>query len=396
MSKHFRLAFVTPRYADRGTVGGAETAVKLLAENAAARGHDVEILTTCAVDHHTWRNARNAGVEEHAGVRVRFFPTRPDRDAPTYLRLHRRIDAGDTLTPEEETRWAAESVHSDALYDHLRTSGSRYDWILLSPYLFGLTMAGMQAAGDRGVLIPCLHDEPVARLGVVRDLFSRAAGLIFHSEPERALAVELFGIADAPSAIVGLGFDPLPADPERFRRTFDLSEPFVLYCGRREGGKNTPLLVDYFATYAERSGRGIRLVLAGSGHVDIPGDALETILDLDYLEEQEKRDAMAAARVFIQPSVNESFSIVIMEAWLAGTPALVHGRCRVTRDHCVRAGGGLYFEDYPEFETCLDRLLDDEELRARLADGGRRYVDTHYTWPAVMERFETALRVFDR
>ena len=242
-----RLAFVTPRYAARGMVGGAETAVRLLAENAAGRGHHVEILTTCATDHHTWKNARAPGVEEHGGVRVRFFPTRSDRDTPAYLHLHRRIDAGDTLTPEEEARWASESVHSDDLYRHLETERGRYDWILLSPYLFGLTMAGMEAAGGRGILIPCLHDEPVAHLGVVRDLFSRAAGLIFHSEPERDLARGLFEVGDARCAVVGLGFDPLPADPARFRRTFDIAEPFLLYCGRREAGKNVPLLVDYFA-----------------------------------------------------------------------------------------------------------------------------------------------------
>jgi glycosyltransferase involved in cell wall biosynthesis len=209
------------------------------------------------------------------------------------------------------------------------------------------------------------------------------------------LAGELFDIDDTPSAVVGLGFDAFATDPGRFRSTFDLSEPFILYCGRREGGKNTPLLVDYFSTYMQRRDRALRLVLAGSGHAEIPDDALETIVDLDYLEEQEKRDAMAAAEVFVQPSVNESFSIVLMEGWLAGAPALVHARCRVTRDHCLHAGGGLYFDNYPEFEACLDRVLDDSDLRARLAEGGRRYVETHYTWAAVMDRLEAALRTFE-
>ena len=51
-----RLAFVTPRYGAE-ILGGAETQVRDYAERLAAAGHDVEALTTCAVDHHTWRNA---------------------------------------------------------------------------------------------------------------------------------------------------------------------------------------------------------------------------------------------------------------------------------------------------------------------------------------------------
>ena len=66
-----------------------------------------------------------------------------------------------------------------------------------------------------------------------------------------------------------------------------------------------------------------------------------------------------------QPSVNESFSIVLMEAWLAGTPVLVHARCPVTTHHVFQAGGGLAFEDFYEFAEALDLLLED-----RAADTG--------------------------
>jgi glycosyltransferase involved in cell wall biosynthesis len=65
----------------------------------------------------------------------------------------------------------------------------------------------------------------------------------------------------------------------------------------------------------------------------------------------------------------------------------VNGACGPTREHCEQSGGGLWFTSYPEFEAVLDRLLADAELRALLGARGRIYVDTHYKWPVLIERY---------
>ncbi len=395
MSEPRRLAFVTPRYADRRAVGGAETAVRLLAEHAAARGHSVELLTTCAVDHVTWKNERRPGSVRRNGITVRFFPTRVDRDLSTYLRIQRKIDLGLELTDEEEETWIGESVHSDDLYAYLRRNLDRFDAFLFAPYLFGTTMRGVTLTGRKSVLIPCLHDEPFARLRITRRLFEEAGWVMFHTRPERELAERICGADPARASVVGIGFDPFPADGPRFRKQYAIDGPLMLYCGRREGGKNVPLLIDYFTTWAERNDGDTRLALAGSGAVAIPSNMAGRIIDLDYLQEQEKRDAMAAADVLVQPSVNESLSIVLMEGWLAGTAALVHAGCAVTRDHCIRSNGGLFFADYPEFEECANRLIGDPALREALARGGQRYVREEYSWDRVMDRFEESLEARD-
>ena len=48
----------------RGMVGGAETVMPEIAHGLAARGWDVEILTTCARDHFTWANEFPPAVED--------------------------------------------------------------------------------------------------------------------------------------------------------------------------------------------------------------------------------------------------------------------------------------------------------------------------------------------
>ena len=77
------------------------------------------------------------------------------------------------------------------------------------------------------------------------------------------------------------------------------------------------------------------------------------------------RDALVA----VSPSALESFSLVVIEAWVEQLPVLVNGSCGPTREHCERSGGGLWFTSYPEFEAVLERLVSDDGLRAEL---GRR------------------------
>jgi glycosyltransferase involved in cell wall biosynthesis len=384
-----RVAFVVPRYGP-DVVGGAETLARGLAEHLAATGTPVEVLTTCARDHLTWKNVLAPGVTQAGGVTVRRFPVRP-RDERILGRLQRRIENGGRLTAEEERRWAEESVSSPELFAHLRGHGMEHDLVCFAPYLSGITLGGVPLVPERAVLIPCLHDEPFAYLGVVRRMVEACRGFVFNAPPEAELAEKLFDLAGRPSGVVGLGFEsPAPPDPEPFRRRHRLDGPVLLYLGRKETGKNVHLLIEYVRRYRDTHRSPLILVLAGEGPVTAPART-PGVLDVGYLDAAEKAAAYAAATVVCQPSVNESFSIVLMEAWLAGTPVLVHSRCPVTRYHAYHAGGGLVFDGFYEFAGALDTLLGDAGLRAAMGRQGRAYVEAEYAWPAVTARLQATL-----
>ena len=100
---------------------------------------------------------------------------------------------------------------------------------------------------------------------------------------------------------------------------------------------------------------------------------------------------MAGAVAFVHPSVNESFGIVLLEAWLAQTPGLVHAKSAVLRWQCVESNGGLWFRHYPDFEEALLRSLDAPALRRTLGASGRAYVQSANAWPAVEKRLFNAL-----
>jgi glycosyltransferase involved in cell wall biosynthesis len=386
------LAFVTPWYG-ADIAGGAEAECRATARALRDRGVPVEILTTCARDHASpWVDHHAEGVTEEEGFVVRRFKVRP-RDPERYGRLQWRLTAGGTLTSFEEEYFVRESVNSNDLYAYLGAERDRY-WYAFIPYCFGTTWEGALVAPERSLLIPCLHDEPFAHLKWTRRVLRAVRAACFHVPAERALAERLAGADAERFHLVGEGVDPPPpGDAARFRRTHRVGDPFVLYAGRKAAEKNTPLLVEYFARYKLTHPRSrLKLVLIGGGGVRIPGRLSADILDLGFVGAQDKADAYAAALALCQPSLLESFSLVMMEAWLAGTPALVHGRCAVTRDHCLASNGGLFFEDYFEFVEAVEVLAGDEALRRRMGAAGRAYVLANYTWDRVTDNYLTVLR----
>lgn len=381
-----KLAFVAPRFPEGGVVGGAETLLRRLADHCAEAGHTVEFFATCARDHHTWKNEIPPGEQRVGGLRVRFFPVDETRDVPLFLRLQSDVSRGQPVAPVDQLRWMQNSVNSPALIQALRAEAASFDAILTGPYLFGLTWAVSQVAPERTWLVPCLHDEGFAYQDIIAEMFTRVRGLLFNSEPERLLARRLYRREFPNSEVVGMGLDAFPSDPTAFARARGLTAPYLLYSGRREPLKGTPLLVEYTHVFRQRTGRDVKLVLTGSGSVDVPDGLRPHLLDCGFVSEEEKHQAMAGALAFAHPSTLESFGIVLMEAWLAGTPALVHAAGEVLRHQCATSGGGLWFRHYPDFEVLLLRLLDDPALRARLAENGRQFVLREYSWEAVGKR----------
>lgn len=385
-----RIAFICPRFAEQGTVGGAETLLKALAERAAADGREVEFLTTCATNHFTWENTVPAGTRSIGALKVSFFPVDDDRDVTTFLTVQGRIDQGVKVSRADEEAWIANSVNSRALIAYLREHIGRFDRVVMGPYLFGVVYAASQVAPEKTVLVPCLHDEPFAYLSIIHDMFHRVGGLMFNLEPEKDLALRLYDLPER-GTVVGMGIPDAATDPHAFARKHRLPNPYVIYCGRREVLKGTPILVAYLQAFRERTGRALDFVFTGSGPIDPPDELRPAIRDFGFVDESDKRQAMAGAVAFLHASVNESFGIVLLEAWLSRTPALVHANGVVLRDQCRRSGGGLWFRHYPDFEECLLRLLDDPSLRQRLGESGRRYVLDRYNWTAVDRRLFAAL-----
>ncbi len=384
------IAFVPPRYGD-DVVGGAEAVIAEAARGLAERGHRVEILTTCARDHYTWANEFPAGVTEHDGLVVRRFPTQTDTAGVHRERIGARILGGERVTISEQQLWVNDSLRVSDLWHHVLDHGRSYRALVFAPYMFWTTYAVGQVVPGRSIVMPCLHDEPPARLDIFTSMLAGSQGMWFLTEPEAALAASLFDVP-ARHAIVGAGIDvPTGYEPDRFRRQFGIDGPFVYYAGRREWGKGWSELLEAFARLVRHHPCDLQLVTSGVGEVAPPADIVERVVDVGFLSDEQRNDAMAAATAYVQPSVMESFSRTVMEAWAAGTAVVANAGSAVVSWHVERSGAGLLYRSEEELVETLRFVADERAAAARLAVPGRRYVEDNYRWPDVLDRMETTL-----
>jgi glycosyltransferase involved in cell wall biosynthesis len=381
-----KLAFVTPWYGN--IPGGAESECRRTVENLQKHGIEVEILTTCVKEFLSdWStDFYEEGIYNLNGVSIHRFSVRK-RDTARFDKINYKLMRGLEISPDEEKTFMREMVNSPGLYSYIAEHGADYDYFLFIPYMFGTTYYGSCIYPEKSVIIPCLHDESYAYLNIYKTMFENVKGIIFHASPEKILANHLYNLNNM-QTVLGEGIDmDFVYNPDRFREKYGIKTDFILYAGRKEAGKNVPLLIDFFARYKKHRKNELKLVLIGSGTIEIPSESRNDIIDLGFVPLQDKYDAYAAATFLCQPSLNESFSIVIMESWLCKSPVLVHGNCAVTKDHCIKCNGGLYFNDYYEFEGCLDFYLGNPAIRKIMAENGMSYVIENFSWDKIVEKY---------
>ncbi len=382
------LTFVVPWFG-ADVRGGAELQAWETVRQMAARGWAVELWTTGSRSFLArWdENVHPAGTALVDGVPVRRFAVDP-RDEGLFGSLNGLLLAGGRLSPAHEALFVANSINSADLCRSIAGEGDRRVFVFI-PYLYGTTITGAAVRPDRSLLMPCFHDEPYGHLDTVRRMFGAVRGMLYLAPEERTALERVVGAA-LPGVVVGGGIDmPAAGDPERFRRETGIGGEFVVCVGRIDPGKNTHRLAAYFDAWVRRRGGTEKLVLIGGGEMRLP--EFGSVVNLGQRPEQVRNDACAASAFLCQPSVNESFSRVIMEAWLQETPVLVHGCCAVTLGHCRRSGGGLWFEDYHQFAAAAELLLGDRDVREDLGRAGRRYVVDNFGWDAVVERTARAI-----
>ncbi len=383
-----KLAFVVPWYG-KDLAGGAENECRRTAEELSKAGVNVEILTTCSNQFHSnWKNYYVPGTYEVNGVIVRRFKV-DARNAEKFDRTNFKLMNGIPVTNEDEKTYLEENINSSPLVKFISDNKRAFDYFIFIPYMFGTTVDGARAAGEKAILIPCLHDEPYARLSIYLPQFERSKAIIFHTDSEKKLAQSLFKLPKK-SPVMGEGVDfPVSGNASRFQEKYGAKD-FVLYVGRKDEGKGAPMLVDFFGRFAREQHPSAKLVVAGSGTLQIfPQDA-PFVMDLGKISEQDKADAYAAASIFCLPSRMESFSLVLMEAWHAGLPTLVNAECDVTREHCEKSNGGLYFSGYEEFKGCLSLLLASRELRQQLGSNGAKYAE-RFGWKRIVKAYKQFL-----
>jgi glycosyltransferase involved in cell wall biosynthesis len=379
-----KLAFVVQRYG-ADIAGGSEAHCRQLAERLSPE-HDITVLTTCARDYVTWDNVFAAGEQRDGSVRVVRFPVRRSRSLKRFAELSDDVFEGNASI-EQQTDWFRENgPDAPALLEHLGRHGREYDLVVFWTYRYAPSYFGVPLVADRAVLVPTAEEDPAIDLSVLREFFRMPAGYLFLTPEEQAMVTARAGADLEPAAVIGMGVDPPPSlDAKAILARHAIPPDFVLYLGRVDKNKGCDTLLEYFQTYAATHSDAT-LVLAGPAKMQIPEHP--RIRALGYVADDLRHALLASARAMIIPSPYESLSIVLLEAWNQGVPALVNSRCRVLRGQVRRANGGLYYRSSRDFEEALVYLFAHPRERDALGLQGREYVEKEYRWGTVLARVE--------
>lgn len=364
--------------------GGPPKACVEMARAVAARGHQVDIMTTDRDGAGRLDVPLDRPVRDD-GVTIRYFPVGFPRAWRTSRPLARALAAA---IPD------CDVVHVHSLYLH-------YDWVVGRV----CRQAGVPyVVRPHGTLDPYIRRRHRLRKRVVEMLFqdrmlADAAAVHFTSAEEARLAAPYTGGARAVVIPNGLDIADYRSLPPR--GTFRARHPeiggrrIVLFLGRLNFKKGLDVLLPAFAALAhdrddvhlviagpdggEASAVAAGIAAAGLGErVTLPGMVLG----------EDKRALLGDADLFVLPSRSENFGIAVVEAMASGVPVVISERVNIWREIIDNGAGLAAPVAAAEVAAMMARILDDPGAPTRMGTAGRALVAARFQWSAIGPRLE--------
>ena len=223
----------------------------------------------------------------------------------------------------------------------------------------------------------------------------RNSSIVFTvSEASRADILRFYPSTDpakvhvVPNAIdAELLVDPGEAERERVRERYQIRGRFVLFAGNVKPHKNLERLIRAFARVRCQEGNeDLRLVVIGddvSRYASLRRTADEAgvrqeVRFFGFVPHETLAALYRMATVFAFPSLYEGFGLPPLEAMACGTPVVTS---RISSLPEVVGDGALLVDPYNEDDIAqgIARVLDDEDLRARLVARGLERAAS-YSW----------------
>lgn len=379
------LYIVTPWY--NTFSGGAEVAARTLAEECVKRGMRVTVLTTCCKTPYDnwWKNSVDPGDEEVNGVTVKRFNLNEYGKEKYENTIVKQINNQD-LNDEDRLNFYKYGISSDELCEYVGNLPNEVPVIVL-PYFQALAYNVITKNPGRVSMIPCFHNEAQFYWNEIGDMIRNCYKIFYLSEPEKNMTIKQYGIRYGKKVIegivLGLGVEISNEIQKKLLDTTqdkELPENYILYVGRKDVGKGVKELVSYHKVLD----KDVKLVFIGGGDESLIPTDDERFIDYGFVDAVFKYRLIKNAIALVNLSPNESFSIVIMEAWLMGVPVIVSNKCDVTRHHCKVSNGGFWINNSTDYGKVVNYLATHEQIGKQMGKQGKLYVKSYYCWDEVI------------
>jgi glycosyltransferase involved in cell wall biosynthesis len=227
----------------------------------------------------------------------------------------------------------------------------------------------------------------------------KSASCLQATAEQEAARFRRFGLKN-PIAIIPNGISEdwfqCDGDVQKFRERFSISgeRRLLLFLSRIHPVKGLPMLFEAMAQLSDRLDDWL-LVIAGpdeSGHQHELEQQREKlglsnrVIFAGPLHGAEKRDAFAAADVFVLPTHSENFGIVIAEALGAGVPVITTRGAPWADLQTYQCGWWVDASVDAIREALLEATQCPKEELVAMGQRGRMLVSEKYTWPKVAEQ----------
>ena len=391
-------------------VGGDVRMLQSVSERLVGRGHDVTVLTFDCATLHDFRSVRGAGLprqETLNGVRViRIGPIEGyfNRFHQWSLRQRGGWRATNWLMRGQGV-WPFGLPSGLGLVRPL--AGLPADVVASVNWHYGASFWACPPRRRRRtprVAIPLLH---IARESANNPLYPQMLrncdAVIVLTDAERDFVQERGGNA---VAVAGAGIDPTRferRDGAGIRARYGIGDrPVVGFVGRQVASKGVLTLIEAMHVVWQRSQDATLLIAGQRAHREpavakmleelSPADRARVVLVDDFADE-DGPSIMDACDILALASVEESFGIVMLEAWMCGKPVV---GADIASTRCIVEPGvdGFIAEPFDSAglaEKILD-LLADPAKRAQFGERGRAKVLSRYTWDRVTDVWESTFQ----
>ena len=403
------VLFLIHRYPP--AVGGSERFVQEMARRLVAEGHQATVYTSNALDVEAfWQRTSKrlpSGVEDDGGIRVERFEAQ-------VLPLHGAASRLAGMVPWDPIGLTM-APPGLVLPDLWRAVAAARGFDLVHASAFpSLSYLGSVAARRSGaglVLMPCSHPGSEGDKAQQRYFYSaRMAKLYRQADAIIALTgqeqqwLTRTGVSPQRVHVVGAGADPEPAtsaDGSRFRTRFGLAadDAVVAFIGHKTAGKGALDMLEA-GRLLLRTRTNLVFALVGiptdaflHRYQALPEQIRKRVLNL-RLSEQDKHDLLATSSMLALPSRQDSFGIVLLEAWLHGKP-VIGARAGGIQEVIEDGQTGLLVPagDVSALAEAISWLLDHPVEASQIGARGREMMLKRWTWDKVYDRVRG---VYDR
>lgn len=401
-----RILAVAPVYWP--SVGGGERLLATVLERMVLRGHSAEVITADARSQPDMFRPAGAGLPRHemrGGVNIRRLA--PGGPFPAGLARWLVVKRGGYRLLQTLTAGRAEEVSAlpCPLAIAAATRARPADVVLTVNWWSAFALEGTRVAARRGipvVALPLLHvARPWANRPALRPRAAECAWAVGLTPSE---AAHLRTLGAPRTEVIGCGIDPRPpgADGVATRRRLGLGDRAVVgFVGRQDEGKGAPTLVAAMRLVWRHAPEAVLLFAGQSANRDrATREALGAlapaeharVVSVDDFSDSDAPDLFAACDLLAQPSVEESFGLVLIEAWTAGRP-VIGADIPATRDLIDDGVDGRIVPpaDPQALAGAILGLLASPDGRAVMGENGRAKVLARHTTSGMVDAWETLL-----